>query len=179
MEIAHQLLKLHLCKDDVIIDATVGNGHDTVFLAPFVKHVYAFDIQKEAIDHTIIKLDDLNITNVTLIHDSHQHYHQYVNDFKAAIFNLGYLPKGDKSITTQADITLSTVTSMLRQLPIGGFIQIVVYTGHEHGQLESESLHELFRTLSNIQYQVMKIDLPFQDNHPPYIFMVYKKKDEA
>ncbi len=175
METAHLLLKHHLSKDDIVIDATVGNGNDTLFLAPLVQHVYAFDIQKRAIDQTSTLLKQENIRNVTLIHASHETFKDYVVTFQAAIFNLGYLPGGDKSITTEKDVTLRTLISMLEALKHGGFIQLVVYTGHEQGKLESDQLNHYLKTLSTVHYKVLKIDLPFQDNTPPYIYMIYKK----
>jgi len=172
---AHLLLKHHLFLDDIVIDATVGNGHDTLFLAPLVKHIYAFDIQQQAIDTTNALLLNNEIKNVTLILDSHEHFKSYVKSFKAAVFNLGYLPGGNKAITTQSDITLKTLQSMLEVLEIDGFIQLVVYSGHDQGKIESDQLSIYLNTLSSDHYKVLKIDLPFQDNHPPYLYMIYKK----
>jgi hypothetical protein len=179
LETAHLLLAHHLCLNDVVIDATVGQGFDTLFLSPIVSHVYAFDIQQQAIDHTSQKIEAKNISNVTLILDSHEHYKRYVTSFKAAIFNLGYLPGGDKSITTTSETTLKTIKSMLECLPVGGFIQVVVYTGHENGKLESIELSAYLKTLSSEQFKVMNINLPYQDNQPPYILMIHKIKDES
>ncbi len=177
LETAHLLLAHHLSENDVVIDATVGNGHDTLFLSPKVSHVYAFDIQKQALDHTQKLIESHQLSNVTLIMDSHEHFAKYVTAFKAAIFNLGYLPGGDKDITTTSETTIKTVQSMLEHLPVGGFIQIVVYTGHEQGKIESDHLKDYLRTLCIEQFKVMKIELPYQDNQPPYILIIHKKKD--
>jgi tRNA1(Val) A37 N6-methylase TrmN6 len=177
LETAHLLLAHHLTQDDIVIDATVGNGLDTLFLSPRVSHVYAFDIQKQAIDQTQKLIETHQLSNVTLIIDSHEHYARYVPSFKAAIFNLGYLPGGDKSITTTDETTLRTLKSMLEHLPVRGLIQMVVYTGHPQGKIESEHLSLFLKSLPKEQFIVMNIDLPFQDNQPPYILMIHKKKD--
>ena len=99
-----QLLQKVVNSGDVVIDATAGNGYDTLFLAELVGqtgHVYSFDVQEEAMTSTKAKLDDENIHHVTLIHDGHQHVLNYVKQpISAAIFNLGYLPGSDQSITT-------------------------------------------------------------------------------
>lgn len=94
---AHQLLADILTKDDLCIDMTVGNGNDTIFLAKIVKHVYGFDIQKEAIMQTKQRLKDEKLNNVTLYLDNHAHLSSYgFCAIKGIIFNLGYLPPGDK-----------------------------------------------------------------------------------
>lgn len=46
-----ELLKMAAGEGDIVVDATMGNGHDTQFLAELVGengHVYAFDIQESA-----------------------------------------------------------------------------------------------------------------------------------
>ena len=102
------LIDSHVCESSIVIDATCGNGNDTLYLAEKVTNgfVYGFDIQKEAIDNTQLKVSDFN--NVSLIQDSHENVKQHVlerhlNLIDCAIFNLGYLPKGDKSIVSKAD----------------------------------------------------------------------------
>ena len=97
LEFAHQLLADVLTKEDVCIDMTVGNSNDTLFLAKIAKHVYGFDIQKEAIIQTKQRLEEEKLNNVTLYLDNHAHLSSYGFCFiKGIIFNLGYLPHGDK-----------------------------------------------------------------------------------
>ena len=100
-----QFLTPHLKKGGIAVDFTMGNGHDTLWLSQQMGeegHVYAFDIQKQAIDSTHALLEKENaLSNVTLIHDSHANVKQYVTSpICAGMFNLGYLPGGDKSVTT-------------------------------------------------------------------------------
>ncbi len=179
LETAHLLLKNNIESNDVIIDATMGNGNDTIFLAEHAKFVYAFDIQKQAIIETQKKLDQHQIKNVQLILDSHENFNKYITKFKGVVFNLGYLPKGDKSITTKKEVTIRTIKLMLPLLDAKGFILIVVYPGHPEGNFESIALTSYFSELNPLLYKLLKVDLPFQDNQPPYIYMIIKIKDES
>ena len=89
LEMAHQFLAEVITKEDVVVDATMGNGHDTAFLAKLAGQVYAFDIQEQALVNTQERLEKLGLQHVQLILDGHQHVDQYVETLKAAIFNLG------------------------------------------------------------------------------------------
>ena len=179
LDYAHLLLKQYISFDDVVVDATMGNGLDTLFLSEISKKVYAFDIQEKAIFETNKRLTLHQITNVELILDTHEHINQYVDGYKAVIFNFGYLPNGDKSITTRTDSTIHAISSILPKIPLDGFIQLVVYTGHDEGKKESESLNIFLSELDSNLYKVIKTELPYQDNYPPYIFMIHKVKDES
>lgn len=177
--LAHELIKLYVSKDDTVIDATMGHGHDTLFLSSIAKEVYAFDIQASALKSTQEKLETLNIQNVTLILDSHEYILNYVNNFKGVLFNLGYLPKSDKSITTTKDVTIKTITLLLNHLPVDGFISLVIYPGHQAGYEESIAILEYLKTLDVKSYHIIKVDLPYQDNNPPYIIMIIKEKEDV
>ena len=114
---------------DTVVDATVGNGNDTLFLARLVGEkgkVYGFDIQQEAINNTGELLKDLGLQNrVNLICDGHENMDKYITgDVKAVIFNLGYLPGGNRGITTLPNTTLSAVES-----PLSFFSPVVLDSG--------------------------------------------------
>ena len=179
LDYAHLLLKQYISLDDVVVDATMGNGYDTLFLSRICKKVYAFDIQEKAVIETKKKLFEHQIENVELVLDTHEHINQYVTHYKAIIFNLGYLPHGDKSITTRTESTIPAITTTLPHLLLDGFMQLVVYTGHAEGKNESKSLEAFLSGLDSEKYKVIKVELPYQDNNPPYIFMIHKVKDES
>ena len=101
LEMAHDFLAQVITPEDVVVDATMGNGHDTFFLAKLAKQVYAFDIQEQALEKTSQRLQEAGFTNVELLLQGHENVDQFVTEVKAAIFNLGYLPSADKSIITQ------------------------------------------------------------------------------
>jgi 16S rRNA G1207 methylase RsmC len=172
--IAHLFLSHLIKKDDILIDATMGNGHDTLFLANHAKKVYAFDIQKQAIETTSLLLEKHQINNVDLILDSHENFSNYVRSFQGVIFNLGYLPHGDKSITTKAFSTIKTIDHMLSKLQQNGYMIIVVYPGHPEGRKESIEIDSYLNTLDTKNYKIIKTDLVHQNNHPPYIIWITK-----
>lgn len=179
LEISHLIMSKYITANDILVDATMGNGYDTLFLAQHSKYVYAFDIQEQALIETqkLIKKND--IKNVTLIKDSHENILNYVREFKGVVFNLGYLPHGDKSITTKKDITIKTIQTILPILKADGFVLLVVYTGHEQGMEESIGLETYFNSINQNSYKILKTNLPFQDNNPPFIYFILKVKDES
>lgn len=177
LEQAHAILASLITLDDIIVDATMGNGHDTLFLSTLAKEVYAFDIQQDAINKTKEKVGHLS--HVHLIHDSHLNMFDYVKEFKGVIFNLGYLPQGDPSITTDADTTLQTLRLILPKLKKNGFIQIICYPGHPEGKIESEKLQVWKQELSIHHYQIIESHFVVEIHEPPYMLMIYKTKDES
>ncbi|HRF51754.1 MAG TPA: class I SAM-dependent methyltransferase, partial [Trichococcus flocculiformis] len=105
VDFSHSLLKETVCKGDLVIDATVGNGSDTVLLATLVGptgKVIGFDVQKQAVENTAQKLLLAGLTDqATLLHQGHETLGDVLADnakIGGAIFNLGYLPGSDKTI---------------------------------------------------------------------------------
>ena len=72
LEMAHDFLAEVVTKEDIVVDATMGNGHDTLFLAKLAKKVYAFDIQEKALEKTQERLDQAGMTNAQLILQGHE-----------------------------------------------------------------------------------------------------------
>lgn len=174
VELSHLLLLDVIKPHHVIIDATVGHGNDTLFIASLADKVIGFDIQKLAIDSTLEKIKKEQIHNVELILDTHKNYHQYVSSFDGVIFNLGYLPNGDKKIHTQSDETIQTIKSMLDHLNSFGFMLIVIYPGHDEGYQESLMIESLIASLDQHIFHTLKLTLPYQPNNPPYILHILK-----
>ena len=173
-----------LTEGDVTIDGTCGNGHDTLFLAKSVGKtgkVYGFDIQKDALESTYQRLLEAEQTSqVILTHASHATVKDVIDPenigkVSAAIFNLGYLPGGDKSIVTKPEETLQAVTDMLTLLRSGGLLILVVYPGHPEGKIESKMVTDFAADLSQSDFQVLKYQFINQINEPPYILAISKK----
>jgi predicted methyltransferase len=176
-ELAHNAIKPLIRENDVVIDATLGNGYDTIFLSELVPQgkVYSFDIQKSAIekveDH--IKLNHIN--NVVLINDGHEKMDEYINEKPMAImFNLGYLPGGDKEITTMPDTTVDAVQKGLEMLHPGGVMTIEVYTGHNTGEDEARKLEDYIKNLSAKEFSVMKINFLNKNRKAPFLIIIEK-----
>ena len=150
----------HLGEGDVAVDFTMGNGNDTLFLSRTVGengHVYAFDIQEDAVASTRAHLEAEGApANYTLIHDSHHKVAEYVKGpIKAGMFNLGYLPRsGRKTVTTMCETTLPAVKAALELLAPDGILMVAVYPGHEEGTREGEMLTEFFSTLDRRKISV-------------------------
>jgi len=165
---------------DNAIDATCGNGHDTSFLAERVGStgkVYGFDIQNKAIKNTHQLLEKKGlIDRVELIRDSHESMKEYVStQVKCVMFNLGYLPGSDKMVVTKSESSISGIESALDLLIPGGIVTIVVYPGHETGQIETRSVDEYIATLDQDEYSVRKIDPVNYRNCPPQLIVIQKK----
>ena len=145
IHLSHDFLAEVLDDESVAVDATMGNGNDTAFLAGLAKKVYAFDVQEQALEKTCQRLLDLEIENAELILDGHENLDRYVTEpIRAAIFNLGYLPGGDHHITTEAASTLKALQAVLDKLNVNGILVVVVYAGHPAGQEESEALESIW-----------------------------------
>ncbi|MBP1969568.1 16S rRNA C1402 N4-methylase RsmH [Virgibacillus natechei] len=178
---AHELLEGSINKGETVIDATCGNGNDTLFLSKIIGdsgHVLAFDIQNQAIINTKQLLDDHKCTNVTVIQDSHANIFNHVSanqEIGGAIFNLGYLPNSDKSVITKGESTLSAIHSILRHLKKNGLIVIVVYHGHQGGKQEKESLLEYLTSLNQKEFSVLKHEFINQKNNPPFVLAIQKR----
>lgn len=176
--LSHVLLRDMITKDDVIVDATMGNGNDTLFLSSIASYVYAFDIQKEALRKTRALLERHDVRNVELILDSHTNITDHVKTFKGVIFNLGYLPGGDRNVTTVHDTTIKAIDRLLPNIE-SGFMLIVCYPGHEEGGLETAAIDKRLETLDPKKYQVTTIRHPYQPNDPPMIHLVIGNKKDG
>ena len=164
---AHQLIQQHIHKDDIVFDMTMGNGLDTLFLSKLAKHVYAFDIQEKALKNTSSLLEKNGILNVTLIQDSHEFASKhYDGELGVIVFNLGYLPGGDKSISTNPEKTIKAIDTALPLLKVGGIMCITVYPGHKFGKIESELLLKYVTTLHSGQFNVLTYSFINKKNSP-------------
>ena len=177
---ARRLLAETVLPGEIVVDATAGNGYDSLFLAEHVGeqgHVYAFDIQQAALTSTAKRLGELT-NRVSLILDSHENVDQYVTkEIGGAMFNLGYLPNGeDLSIVTQPDSTIKAIHKLLNMLKVGGIISIIVYSGHTGGVNERDALLNYVRTLHQSNVQVIRYEQLNQQNNPPFLIAIEKMR---
>ena len=177
IHLSHDFLAEVLDEQAVAVDATMGNGNDTAFLAGLAKKVYAFDVQEQALTKTQERLNDLELTNAQLIYDGHQNLDCYVAEpIRAAIFNLGYLPSADKSIITQPDTTLEALGKILDMLEVGGRVSLMIYYGHEGGDMEKDAVLDFVKALDQQVYTTMLYQPLNQINTPPFLVMLEKLK---
>jgi hypothetical protein len=175
VNVAHKLIRAKLHPGDIAIDATVGNGHDTVFLVELVSpsgKVYGFDIQQAAIDSTWAKIEScckaderapgsalLRSECLTLIQGSHADMAekipaQHHGKISTIMFNLGYLPGSDKSIITRTESTLTALAIAIRMLSGNGILTILAYPGHPGGDQESIEVESWCEQLEEEQFSV-------------------------
>ncbi len=163
---AHTLILQYLNTSDIAIDATIGNGYDTLFLAQQVGNtgkVFGFDIQQPAIESTQDRLNNEDCSNSTqLFHTSHNNMAQCIpSEFHGKInvimFNLGYLPGSDKSIITQTESTLKALEQSIQLLAKPGLITIAAYPGHLGGESETDAIKQWQAQLPSEQFSIETI----------------------
>ena len=179
LDLQKQLILSHLCEGDTAVDFTMGNGYDTEFLSKTVGesgHVYAFDIQEQAVASTAAHLREAGCPdNYTLIHASHHTVKDYVKGpIKAGMFNLGYLPGGDKSITTMRATTMPAIEAAIDLLGPKSILSVAIYPGHAEGDAEGRMVSEYLSTLDRFRVSVAQIKI-INSPTSPY-FMVVETK---
>ena len=179
LAISHEIINRVVKPGDTVVDATMGNGNDTLLLSKLVGDegiVYSFDIQESALASTRRKLENAGTAdNVRLILDGHQNIGKYVpQGIRAVMFNLGYLPKGDHSIGTKADTTIEALKKSMELLITGGIIMMVIYYGGDSGFEEKEAVLEYVRTIDCKRYSVLVSDFVNQINCPPIAVCIEK-----
>lgn len=171
----HKIINETVSKNDICIDATCGNGHDTLFLSKISKFVYGFDIQERAIKNTTKLLNENNQNNFQLIQESHENISKYITDkIKIITFNLGYLPGSDKSILTTEKSTVKAIEESLKVLDKGGIITIILYIGHSGGLQEANHVERLAKNLSKSLFKVVKYSFINQVNSP-FVLIIEKQ----
>ncbi|MEG2789558.1 MAG: class I SAM-dependent methyltransferase [Romboutsia sp.] len=167
---------------DIVIDATMGNGYDTKYLAQKVGEnglVYSFDVQEEAIKNTKKRLEKENLFNrVKLILDGHENIDMHVNnEVSCVLFNLGYLPRAKHKVITKAETTVRAIQKSLKLLKPNGIVSLAIYTGHEGGMDEFNAIFDYVEKLNQSEFSVLNCNFVNQVNHPPRLILIEKKKE--
>lgn len=179
-QLLHLLLSGKISPGDTVIDATAGNGHDTLFLAKAVGEtgkVIAIDIQQQAITATHTRLQAAHLTARTTLHlTSHTHIRKLASTSPtpptAILFNLGFLPGADHTIITHTPDTLTAITSSLEILAPSGILAITCYPGHPGGSEEATAISHLISSrtdLTTAKYHLIGTRSP-----APFLLLSYK-----
>ncbi len=154
IHLAHQIVQAHFSDKpkDIAIDATLGNGNDAAFLVQLgFKHVIGFDVQTQAIETSKQRIKPSANQQVELIHDSHHNLQVHIKKAVDCImFNLGYLPKSDKRITTLAHSSVEAIELSLDALTKKGLLTVLCYPGHEQGKIETQAVQQLLNNKGGI-----------------------------
>ena len=154
-ELAHRFVREGLREGDLAIDATAGNGHDTLMLAERVGEsgrVLAFDVQSSAIESARMRIQDSGFQNRVEFHPtSHARMAEFAEPSSAAVvmFNLGYLPGGDHALTTEVAETLRGLEAAMICLKPGGLLTVICYPGHAEGSVEANAVEDWLQTRCN------------------------------
>lgn len=184
-QLAHLLIRSHLLSQPdshlLAIDATVGNGFDTVFLAECVGAkgmVYGFDIQE--MQEASRKATRQGMAErITFFQAGHETMlanlpHEVRGGVQAIMFNLGYLPHGDKNIVTMPQTTISALEQSLVLLARGGILSITCYPGHAVGKEETNAVSSWASALPKEEYRVLRCHCINQNGAPPELIVVTK-----
>jgi predicted methyltransferase len=178
------LLEKAVKSGDIVVDATLGNGHDTLFLAKLVGEsgrVYGFDVQEEAIAASKTRLHKEGLLEgAVLFHQGHETLAENIptihhGKITGAIFNLGYLPGSDKTIVTKPETTIAAVNQLLEIMAPEGVIVLVIYHGHNEGALERDALLNFCCKINQKTAHVMRYQFINQQNNPPFIVAIEKR----
>ncbi len=182
-ELAHSIVREIVHRGDVTIDATAGNGHDTRYLADLVGQtglVWAIDVQQAAIEQTSFNLGPTRRGHVRLLHNNHADLkslipNEYHGHISVVMFNLGYLPGGDPSLTTLATTTLTAVEACLELLRPGGVLTLIAYLGQSGGAVEAEAIEGLLNRLDPGTFEVSRYSSAGISTSSPRLRVVRKR----
>lgn len=175
----HHFIKEHVKEGDVCIDATAGNGNDTELLCRLTGpsgKVYAFDIQRQALENTRLRLAQYGLS-ATLILDGHENMELHVaekGEIACAVFNFGYLPGGDHTLSTKASTSIRALKSALDLLKKGGILSLCIYSGGDSGFEEKEALLAFLKDLDKKRFLCIVSEYYNRPNHPPIPVLVVK-----
>ena len=179
------------------LDATCGNGHDTLFLATTLKSLapdkphtlIALDVQKQALENTRLLLERNGLhTRARLLHASHEDLETILSDAEemtgnaplaAAMYNLGYLPGSDKRVITRWPSTLASLNAAANRLAAGGLISVHAYGGHAGGREELEALDVWCEQLEPSDWTVARYSMHNKTFKPEVLFLLQKKRVRA
>ncbi len=179
--LAKDFLKDNVCKGDIVVDATMGRGNDTLFLKDLVGKdgfVYAFDIQEEAVKYTQKMLIKNNAYyNVALILDGHENMDKYIKNenISCVVFNFGYLPRANHKIATKPITSILAIKKALKILKVKGIISLCVYQGGDTGFEEKDAILNFVKSLHYNKYTVIISEFLNRPNYPPIHIKIIKE----
>ena len=176
-QLAHNILRRVLQPGSKVLDATAGNGHDTLFLAKIVgsENVTAIDLQLKALEAARARLSAEHHANVQWLQGDHaiqlEQLEQNNERYQAIVFNLGYLPGADKNVVTQVESTARAITVAERMLEVGGVMTVITYPGYDAGREEEQYLRSVAAARSQSANRIDRIAGNESDPHSPVLYV--------
>lgn len=179
VQLVHDWLAANLPAPSLCIDATCGNGGDTLFLCRLAQRVLAMDVQPQAIESTRARLESAGIdaARYTLVCDSHANLLHYAEpeSADAVLFNFGWLPGAEHNVFSTAQSSIPALEAALQALRHGGILSAVLYSGKCIGTDEKQAVLEWLRALPIRQYTVLICDFGNWADTAPLPCFVLKK----
>lgn len=178
--LVHTLLGEFIRPGDWVIDATAGNGYDTLFLAGCVGEsgkVLAFDIQSAAIVSARERVTLAGLgARVDFFQECHSKLAVHVAEGAVAVvmFNLGYLPGEDHELTTEPELTRAAMAAAAKVLRPGGILSVICYPGHAVGAIEAESVEERLREWAGQGWRVARYGALGTRRPAPFLLLASK-----
>jgi tRNA A58 N-methylase Trm61 len=179
-ELARMILGEWIHEGDLVIDATAGNGHDTVFLAQCVAEsgrVLAFDVQEAAIRSASLRVAEAGLRSRVEFHlTSHARMADFAGpgSVAAVMFNLGYLPGEDHALATGLTETLSAMDAAAELIKPRGVLCVICYPGHAGGAEESAAVERKLASLAHTGWRLAKYSLPETLKPAPFLLLAAK-----
>ena len=181
-EWCHHFIREHVQEGDLCIDATAGNGNDTLVLCELVGEsgqVLAFDVQERAVENTKKRLREYQMEKRAKVFlESHTSMKEYVREetVSCIVFNFGYLPGGDHRLATKKETSIEAIADGLKLLKKGGLMSLCIYSGGDSGFEERDAVLEFLKQLDSRQYLVILSAYYNRPNHPPIPVIILKLK---
>lgn len=181
---AHKIFECNLSPGDFVVDATAGNGHDSLKLATCVLteasgQLHFFDIQEISIQNTWKRLKrelpKALLPRITSYLACHSHFPFQANSVQLIAYNLGYLPGGEKSLTTRLETTIQSLEQGWTKLKEGGVLVVTCYPGHEAGTRESAAVIQFVNTIQKARVNEHRFR---EESHAPFVLMIKKLKQK-
>jgi SAM-dependent methyltransferase len=186
IDLAHHYWSLLVKDGDIVIDATCGNGWDSLILAKLnPKILYSIDLQEQAIEKAQVRLSAhlsaQAYEKVQWIHGSHVRFPEEIlpGTVKLIVYNLGYLPGGDKSITTLTETTMQSLENGKNLLACGGVISVTCYPGHSEGEREEQAATAFAKSLDPREWSCCYHQWLNRDRCPSLLLIQKISKTEA
>lgn len=185
VELCHRFLEGTIPTGGTFLDATCGNGHDTLFLCRKASpngRVLALDIQPAAVEATNRLLAEHGLQGVgrAIVCDHRDLGHLVPpGTLDAAVFNFGWLPGADHAVHSAAESTLPALQAALDALKPGGVLAAVLYSGKVIGDGEKQAVLEFFRALPLTKYTVLVCEFANWASTAPLPCFVLKKPFQA
>lgn len=182
LSVAHDFWRAHLPVGGFALDATAGNGHDTLLLCRLVGpqgRVVALDIQAQAVENTNLRLRRAGMDAVgRAVRDSHVHLARYAapGEADAVVFNLGYLPGADHSVFTVPATTLAALDAACTLLRPGGILTVCAYAGGRQGTGERDAVLAWAAALPAAVWRVAEERFETRRGLPPVAVCAQKRQ---